>query len=147
MIHNDQVGSWDACQLKVITQLVAPRGTPGSFPTYSHLPLFAGGRKCIRLITAITASFVHRAWQWRILSASHFIVQQGIAVCFLSQPIHFPSSGMLRCVWSSGQSSWLQIQGSRLRLPALPDFLSSKGSGTRSTQPREDKWGVTWKKK
>ena len=30
-----------------------------------------------------------------------------------------------------------QIQKSRVRSPALPDFLSSSGSGTGSTQPRE----------
>jgi hypothetical protein len=40
-------------------------------------------------------------------------------------------------LWSSGQSVWLQIQRSRVRSPALPDFLSSSGSGTGSTQPRE----------
>jgi len=40
-------------------------------------------------------------------------------------------------LWSSGQSFWLQIQGSRVRSPELPDFLSSSGSGTGSTQPRE----------
>jgi len=40
-------------------------------------------------------------------------------------------------LWSSGQSLWLQIQRSRVRSPALPDFLSSSGSGTGSTQPRE----------
>ena len=40
-------------------------------------------------------------------------------------------------VWSSGQSFWLQIQRSRVRSPALPDFLSSSGCGTGSTQPRE----------
>ena len=42
-----------------------------------------------------------------------------------------------RHLWSSGQSFWLQIQRSRVRFPALPDFLSSSGSGTGSTQPRE----------
>ena len=31
-----------------------------------------------------------------------------------------------------------------LRFPALPDFLSSSGSGTGSTQPREVNWGATW---
>jgi hypothetical protein len=36
---------------------------------------------------------------------------------------------------------------SRVRFPALPDFLSSSGSGTWSTQPREDNWGATWTKK
>jgi hypothetical protein len=40
-------------------------------------------------------------------------------------------------LWSSGQSSWLQIQRSLVRFPALPDFLRSNGSGTVSTQPRE----------
>jgi hypothetical protein len=41
-------------------------------------------------------------------------------------------------LWSSDQSSWLQIQRSRVRFPALPDFLRSSGSGTGSTRPRED---------
>ena len=40
-------------------------------------------------------------------------------------------------LWSSGQSFWLQIQRSRVRFPALPDFLSGSGSGTGSSQPRE----------
>ena len=40
-------------------------------------------------------------------------------------------------LWSSGQSFWLQIQGSRVRFPAPPDFLSGSGSGTGYTQPRE----------
>jgi hypothetical protein len=39
-------------------------------------------------------------------------------------------------LWSSGQSRWLQFQSSRVRYPALPDFLSS-GCGTGSTRPRE----------
>jgi len=42
-------------------------------------------------------------------------------------------------LWSSGQSFWPQIQRTRVRSPALPDFLSSSGSGTWSTQPREVK--------
>ena len=53
-------------------------------------------------------------------------------------------------LWSSGQSFWLQIQWSRVRSPALPDFLSSSGSWTGSTQPREPRevnWGATWLKK
>ena len=40
-------------------------------------------------------------------------------------------------LWSSGESFWLQVQRFRVRSPALPDFLSSSGSGTGSTQPRE----------
>jgi len=45
--------------------------------------------------------------------------------------------GVEQKLWSSGQCFWLQIQRSRVRSPALPDFLSSNGSGTGSTQPRE----------
>jgi hypothetical protein len=41
-------------------------------------------------------------------------------------------------LWCSGKSSWLQIHRSRVRFPALPDFPSSSGYGTGSTQPRED---------
>jgi hypothetical protein len=43
--------------------------------------------------------------------------------------------------------SWLQIQRSRVRFPALSDFLRSSGSGTGSTQPREYNWGATWMEK
>jgi hypothetical protein len=49
--------------------------------------------------------------------------------------------------WSSGQSSWLQIQRSKVRFPALPNFLKSSGSGTGSTQPCEYNWGATWMEK
>jgi hypothetical protein len=48
---------------------------------------------------------------------------------------------------SSGQSSWLQIQRSRVRFPARPDFLRSSVSGTGSTQPHEYNWGATWMEK
>jgi hypothetical protein len=33
---------------------------------------------------------------------------------------------------SGGQSSWMQIQRSRDRFPALPEYLSCSGSGTES---------------
>jgi hypothetical protein len=32
----------------------------------------------------------------------------------------------------------LKLKRSRVRFPALPDFLRSSGSGTGSTQPRDD---------
>jgi hypothetical protein len=41
-------------------------------------------------------------------------------------------------LWSSGQTSLLLTQRSRVWFPALPDFLSSSGSGTGPTQPL---WG------
>jgi hypothetical protein len=44
---------------------------------------------------------------------------------------------------STGQSSWLQIQRSRVRFPEIPDFLRSSGFGTGSTQLREDSRGAT----
>jgi hypothetical protein len=49
-----------------------------------------------------------------------------------------PLDFVQRSLWSSGQSSWLQTQKSRVRIPELPDFLSSSGSGTGSTQPRQN---------
>jgi hypothetical protein len=54
--------------------------------------------------------------------------------------VRVPMGFSLLCViqglplWSSGQSYWL---GVLVRFPALPDVLSSSGSGTGSTQPRE----------
>jgi hypothetical protein len=63
----------------------------------------------------------------------------------LNCPIYF-RVGLLRRIlttvygplWSSGQSSWLQIKRSRDRFQALPDFLRSSGSGTGSIHSRED---------
>jgi hypothetical protein len=36
-------------------------------------------------------------------------------------------------------TGWTLTAGSWVRFPALPDFMSGNGSGTSSTQPREDK--------
>jgi hypothetical protein len=38
----------------------------------------------------------------------------------------------------------INVQRFWVRFPTLPDFLRSSGSGTGSTQPREDNWGATW---
>jgi hypothetical protein len=68
----------------------------------------------------------------------HYEIAHRIArVRHLSSPvshdIHTEAASVV-----SGQSSWLQIQRSRVRFPALPAFLRSSGSGTGSTQPSED---------
>jgi hypothetical protein len=51
-----------------------------------------------------------------------------------------PSWGIWGCsallwapLWTSGQSSWLQIERSQVRYLAIPDFLRNSGSGTGST--------------
>jgi hypothetical protein len=51
---------------------------------------------------------------------------------------------ILQALWSSGQSSWLQIR--RPGFDSRHYQKKSSGSGTRSTQPREYNWGATWKK-
>jgi hypothetical protein len=47
-------------------------------------------------------------------------------------------------LWSSGQSSWLQIR--RQGFDSRHYQKKSSGSGTGSTQPREYNWGATWQK-
>ena len=82
--------------------------------------------------------------------------QQNVKIHILTEPYFLLKSKMFNTslttscrhdrppLWSSGQSFWLQIQRSRVRFLALPDSLSSSGSGTGSTQPREVNWGATW---
>ena len=61
--------------------------------------------------------------------------KNGVNRTFLLRTMHI---GEGKCnpdwppLWSSGRSFWLEIQRSRVRSPALPDFLSSSGSGTGS---------------
>jgi hypothetical protein len=76
----------------------------------------------------------------RLCPAEHRII-------FLSFPSFLFLFLHLLPVWSRGQSSRLQIQWSRVRFPALSDFMISSGSGTGSTQPREYSWGATWMEK
>jgi hypothetical protein len=41
-------------------------------------------------------------------------------------------------LWSSGQDSWLRVQRSRVRSPALPDSLRRSEFETGTNQPLED---------
>jgi hypothetical protein len=43
-------------------------------------------------------------------------------------------------------TNYIKFSTSWVRLPTLPHFLRSSGSGTASTQPREDNRGATWLK-
>jgi hypothetical protein len=74
-----------------------------------------------------------------------------LVICFITVcNYYYFYDTMVICwppLWSSGQSTWLQIQRSPVRFLALPDFLRSSGSGTGSTQPREYNWEATRKKK
>ena len=99
-----------------------------------------------------TKSVQAESWQWR---QNLFLIKQwcigttDVVVSFRRFYVCYMTEGGPP-LWSSGQSFWLEIQRSRVRSPALPDFLSSSGSGTESTQPREPRevnWGATWMKK
>jgi hypothetical protein len=74
-------------------------------------------------------------WSFRF----YFRVQAARKNYFSSFSFNF---SLIKKMWSSGQSSWLQI-----RRPGF-DYRHYKkkmsGSGTGSTQPREYNWGATW---
>jgi hypothetical protein len=79
-------------------------------------------------------------------SADIFMSLPIMLSCFHSlDPLHkflklnkFVWANFNKIMWSSVQSSWLQIQRSRVRFPALPDFLRSTKSGTGSTRRHEE---------
>jgi hypothetical protein len=98
----------------------------------------------IRLFYDAVSDAEQRIWiNWETVMKEDFIFWKEVFVaCHFNIPVVCPRPPL----WSSGQSSWLQIQRSRVWFPALPDFLS-RGSGTGSTQPREDNWGATWMEK
>jgi hypothetical protein len=52
--------------------------------------------------------------------------------------------------WTTSVVLWSEFLATdtevRVRLSALPDFLKSSGSGTKSTQPRECNWGALERK-
>jgi hypothetical protein len=113
------------------------RITLGGIKSWNRTYFFGSG--CIHMLR------LH--YDYRLLR--HFIKPTRLQIIFPS--LYWQVLKLLYAIdrpplWSSGQSSWLQPQSSRVRLPALPDILGSSGSGTGSTQPGEDKLGVTWNK-
>jgi hypothetical protein len=62
-----------------------------------------------------------------------WVPEQGVSETLEDNPEAWHTCNIF-CLWSSGQSSWPQIQRSLVRFPALPDFLGSSGSGTGCTQ-------------
>jgi hypothetical protein len=76
----------------------------------------------------VTAYVTYRGWLILFTAADELYKIR----CFNGPPL-----------WSSSQSSWLHIEKSRVRFPALPHFIKSSGSGTGSTQPPEDNWAGT----
>jgi hypothetical protein len=72
------------------------------------------------------------------LQANSGIVPRISNDCLLASKVLPVNHSSRPPLWSSGQSFSLQIQRSRVLFPSLPKFLRSRGSGTGSTQPRED---------
>jgi len=60
-----------------------------------------------------------------------------VSVCVCLYLFEFEREYIRPPLLSRRQSFWLQILMCQFRSLALPDFLSSIGSGTVSTQPRE----------
>jgi hypothetical protein len=84
-----------------------------------------------RMLTARTNSRVRKLY-------IHFPTKLTLTPKSTSRPLQLKDCVWCQVappLWSSGQSSWLQTQRSGVPFPALPDFLSSSGSGTGSTQP------------
>jgi hypothetical protein len=73
--------------------------------------------------TALATSVVHSAQRHGTLSWSFHTLVSGWCPFGISSVIRVPG----------------YRDRSRVRFPAPPDFLSSSGSGTGSTRPREDK--------
>jgi hypothetical protein len=91
-----------------------------------HVPAATNTRKNIRIVVRVVFYMVCVASNGSLW----------VCLCVPSFSICTAKTGPP--LWSSGQSSWLQIQRSRVGFPALPDFLRCSESGTGFTQPHED---------
>jgi hypothetical protein len=80
------------------------------------------------------------------MSRPQFLASEQIMVSFKTHNSHTLHLFNFKYTWPLRQSSWPQIERSRVWFPVLPDFLRSSGSGTRSTQPRQDNLGAILKK-
>jgi hypothetical protein len=100
------------------------------------------------IVVFCTTALAHNSGSMVYVKIGRWTVDRCAAICQNSSGIFNFSKALYRPpLWSSGQSFWLQIQRSWVWFLALSDFLRSKGSGTGSTQPREDNWGATCMKK
>jgi hypothetical protein len=118
----------------------------------SIVPVFMGmklsprlkERTCVENVDAVISQFP----SYTVISFRSFLFK--LKITQIKKIIHFLAYIFLWLwppLWSSGQSSWLQIQSSEFDFPALSDFLRISGSGTGSTQPREYNWAATCKEK
>jgi hypothetical protein len=82
---------------------------------------------------------------WRCCSSEHITLKRRFL--WLLNDASSATYGNLQTKEEQWPPLWSSGQRSRVRFPALPNFLRSSGSGTGSTQPREDNWGTTWMKK
>jgi hypothetical protein len=99
----------------------------------------------LRTVSPVAIHLVFLGYIFIMILYLHFIPVGLIA--FITKIILRVSGTIFLDVTSGGQSFWLQIQRPRVQFPSLSDFLRSRGSGTGSTQPREDNWWATWMKK
>ena len=128
--------------LAAFLQFLSPNFLASSITPFFHLSF--GLPLCFLPSTTATRTLLARLCSTgRIMCAAHLrrLILLYVTTSFSLYSVY---SSLWPPLWSSGQSFWLQIQRSRVRFPALPDFLSSSGSGTGSTQPREVNWGATW---
>ena len=128
---------------QLIEKFPAFQGTKGFvtiFTTACHLSISRA--KCIQSTTSYCSliSILILSYHLRLLLPSRFFTLRPLPPPRLIVRCLFPRlQRTSRCSACEFVCLWLQIQRFRVRSPALPDFLSSSGSGTGSTQPREVK--------